>query len=65
MAAEEILKQIEQLGYTTAILRERKTLALIAEPNINIDPKKRGPERCRQENLSTDWADHRLPNRPR
>ena len=45
---ELLLQQIEQLGYTPTVLKEGKTLALVAEPNVNIDPAKRGPNRARQ-----------------
>jgi len=43
-----ILKQIEQLGYITATLNEGGSLALVAEPMVDIDPAKRGPKRFRQ-----------------
>lgn len=45
---DNILWQIEQLGYTTATVNEGSTLALVAEPKVDIDPAKRGPSRFRQ-----------------
>lgn len=45
---DSILKQIEQCGYLCVVVDEGGTLALVAEPMVDIDPAKRGPKRFRQ-----------------
>ena len=46
---EEILKQIEQIGYHTGERNEGNSRVIVAEPGVDIDPKAPpGPNRFRQ-----------------